>query len=342
MKKQLLGKTQTELKNLVLELGMPAYTSKQLSNWLYVRKVADISEMTDISVKNRDMLSQEYHVGRSLPVSVAESSDGTKKYLFQTEKGYIETVYIPEEDRATLCVSSQIGCKMNCSFCMTGKQGFLGNLSSGDILNQIFSIPESDKLTNVVFMGMGEPFDNTLAVLNCLEIMTATYGMAWSPKRITVSTIGLIPGMKIFLDKSLCHLAISLHTPFSDERLSIMPSQKAYPLEDIIEELKKYDFTHQRRVSFEYIMFAGFNDTMRHARELVRLLAGIECRINLIRFHAIPNVDLKSSDENQMLAFRDYLTDNRITTTIRKSRGEDILAACGMLSTLKMQEEENK
>ena len=337
----LLGKSLEELKELSVQLGMPAFTGKQLVDWIYKKKAVSIDEMSNISARNRALLNEKYIVGRSIPVHESRSVDGTVKYLFKTEAGnFIETVYIPEDDRATLCVSSQVGCKMNCQFCMTGKQGFTANLTPDEILNQVLSIPESDKLTNLVFMGMGEPFDNTLYVLKALELLTADYGYGWSPKRITVSTIGRIPGMKIFLEKSNCHLAVSLHSPFPDERLKIMPIEKAYPAASVLQELKKYDFSKQRRVSFEYIMFDGFNDTIRHAVELVKILKGIDCRVNLIRFHAIPGVDLKTSNEDKMIFFRDYLTNNGVTTTIRKSRGEDIFAACGMLSTVEKNKQE--
>lgn len=330
----LLGKTLNELKSITAEMELPSFAVKQLCEWLYKKKVSDLEQMTNISLKNRTLLAEKFKVGRTAPVQMAESSDGTKKYLFQVDKGFVESVFIPEEDRATLCVSTQVGCKMGCHFCMTGKQGFAGNLSSGDILNQIFSIPESDRLTNLVFMGMGEPMDNTLAVLNALEILTSDYGYAWSPRRITVSSVGLIPGLKVFLEESQCHLAISLHNPISNEREDMMPAQKAYPIKDVMSLLKKYDFSHQRRLSFEYTLFGGKNDTMRHARALVDLIDGMPCRVNLIRFHEIPGADeFKRSTEEQTIWFRDYLNDNRITATIRKSRGEDILAACGMLST---------
>ncbi len=341
MKIPLIGKTLNELKEIVISLNLPSFTAKQITEWLYKKRVFDIEQMTNISVKNRAIISEQFCVGTTAPVEVMESSDGTKKYLFKASKGYVEAVYIPEEDRATLCVSSQVGCKMDCLFCMTGKQGFSGNLSVEEILNQIISIPEADKLTNIVFMGMGEPFDNTLEVLKTLEILTSDYGYAWSPKRITVSTIGLIPGMKVFLEKSNCHLAVSLHNPFHEERLQLMPSEKAYPIQEIVALLKKYDFSHQRRVSFEYIMFKGKNDTMRHMKELAQLLSGLECRVNLIRFHEIPGVDLQTSEDEKMIQFRDYLSANGVTTTIRKSRGEDILAACGMLSTQRRTKESN-
>lgn len=336
----LVGKTLDELKAIVLEQGLPAFTAKQISEWLYKKRVFTIDEMTNISVKNRASLVSKYEVGRTLPVQVAKSEDGTRKYLFKTESGhFIESVYIPEEDRGTLCVSSQVGCKMGCLFCMTGKQGFIAQLSTAEILNQIISIPEAETLTNLVFMGMGEPFDNTLPLLRALEIMTADYGYAWSSRRITVSSIGLIPGMKVFLEKSNCHLAISLHSPFAQERLQLMPIEKTYPLSKVLEELRKHDFSKQRRVSFEYILFDGVNDSMRHAVELVKILKGIDCRVNLIRFHAIPEVDLRSSGVEKMVFFRDYLTNNGVTATIRRSRGEDILAACGMLSTLEKEKE---
>ncbi|OIP83554.1 MAG: 23S rRNA (adenine(2503)-C(2))-methyltransferase [Porphyromonadaceae bacterium CG2_30_38_12] len=334
----LLGKTVEEIKTIVSELGMPAFTAKQITEWIYTKRASSISEMTNISVKNRSILSEKYTVGRQLPAQENASVDGTKKYLFKTESSnFIETVYIPDDDRHTLCVSSQVGCKMNCLFCMTGKQGFTANLTATEILNQILSVPEADKLSNLVFMGMGEPMDNLPNLLRALEILTADYGYAWSPRRVTVSTIGVIPKMKIFLESSKCHLAVSMHSPFAEERLKIMPVQKPYPIHEVIEELKKYDFSHQRRVSFEYIMFNEFNDTMRHAVEMVRLLRGIDCRVNLIRFHAIPGIDLRTSNEEKMIFFRDYLTNNGITTTIRKSRGEDIFAACGMLSTMEKQ-----
>jgi 23S rRNA (adenine2503-C2)-methyltransferase len=361
MKEKLLGKTLEELKTIAIENGLPAFAAKQIADWLYKKKVTFIDEMTNISAANRQKLAEKYEVGAHAPIEELVSEDGTRKYLFASSKpseggglsgistatkrsnispfgeawGGVETVYIPDGDRATLCVSSQVGCKMNCLFCMTGKQGFSANLSAGEIINQIQSIPESDKLTNLVFMGMGEPFDNTLEVMKALEILTSDYGYAMSPRRITVSTIGIIPGMTVFLEKSQCHLAVSLHSPFDQEREMLMPMNKKYSIEEILKVIKKYDFAHQRRVSFEYIMFDGLNDTMRHARELVRLLSGLDCRVNLIRFHAIPGVDLKDSNPEKMIFFRDYLSDNGIITTIRKSRGEDIFAACGMLSSKK-------
>lgn len=332
----LLGKTLEELKNITSELGLPGFTAKQIADWLYKKKVTTIEQMTNLSLKAREALTEKYTIGCAGPSDAQKSIDGTIKYLFKTgENKFIESVYIPTEDRATLCVSSQVGCKMNCLFCMTGKQGFNGNLSSNEIINQIQSIPESDKLTNLVFMGMGEPLDNFDELTKVLQILTAPWGYAWSPKRITVSSIGHKQGLIRLLEETDVHVAISLHSPFPAERLEIMPIEKAFPMLDILALLKQYDFSKQRRLSFEYIVFKGYNDTMRHADELIRLLKGMDCRMNLIRFHAIPNVDLKSSDMRTMEAFRDRLNSKGVICTIRSSRGEDIFAACGMLSTEK-------
>lgn len=287
--------------------------------------------MTNISLKGREALKAEYTVGRHMPIREAVSADGTRKYLFeitnQQSHSFIESVYIPEEDRATLCVSTQAGCKMGCRFCMTGTLGFHGHLSAADILNQIFYFED---LTNIVYMGEGEPMDNIDQVLRSLQIMTADYGCTWSPKRITVSTVG-IPAMKRFIDESDCHLAVSMHNPFPTERAQIMPAEKMMSITEVVDLLKQYDWLHQRRVSFEYICWAGQNDTPRHAKELLRLLKGLNCRINLIRFHEGVNRDFPASNEKTMEWLRDYLTNNNLTTTIRRSRGEDILAACGML-----------
>lgn len=335
-KKHLLGMTLEEIKEVVEECKLPRFAAKQIADWVYKKKVVSVDEMTNISVANRNSLSEKYDIGRSVSIDHQTSVDGTVKYLFKTDaEKLIESVMIPEDDRATLCVSSQVGCKMNCLFCMTGKQGFNGHLSANEILNQIYSVKESDALTNVVFMGMGEPLDNYTQLSKALEIMTSDYGMAWSPKRITVSTTGVTPKLKRFLDESSAHLAVSLHSPFADQRLSIMPAEKAFPLDGVLNMLREYDWSKQRRLSFEYIMFNNFNDSLAHARELIRIIKGLDCRVNLIRFHAIPNVDLKTSDNATMVQFRDFMTSKGVTCTIRSSRGEDIFAACGMLSTEK-------
>lgn len=334
--------TLTELQSVVKNLGMPGFAAKQIASWLYDKKVTEIDEMTNLSLKHRELLKAEYEVGGVPPVDAMHSADGTVKYLYKVgENHFVEAVYIPDDDRATLCVSSQVGCKMNCKFCMTGKQGFTANLTANQILNQISSLPERDKLTNVVMMGMGEPLDNLDEVLRALEILTASYGYGWSPKRITLSTVGLRKGLQRFVEESDCHLAISLHSPFPSQRSELMPAERAFSIVEVVDLLKNYDFSKQRRLSFEYIVFKGVNDSLIYAKELVKLLRGVDCRVNLIRFHAIPDVDLDGADMETMTTFRDYLTSHGLFSTIRASRGEDIFAACGMLSTAK-QEENNK
>lgn len=330
----LFGKTLKELKQVTESLKLPAFTAKQIALWLYKKQVSSIDEMTNLSKDARKKLNELYEIGISLPESVKTSADGTKKYLFATKNNkFIETAFIPEEKRNTLCVSSQVGCKMACTFCMTGKQGFQSHLTTGEILNQLRSIPEVNEVSNIVFMGMGEPLDNLDAVLNTLKILTADYGFEMSPKRINVSTIGVIKGLKEFLLESECNLAVSLHNPFDDERLKLMPVQKTQPIHQVLQIIRDWDFGRNRRVSFEYIMFKGVNDTARHVKELAKILNSIKCRINLIRFHPVPGIEVTGSDDETIFEFQKQLKAKGILTTIRASRGLDIDAACGLLST---------
>ena len=329
----LIGMTLNGLRRVAEDAVLPKFAAGQMARWLYVARVTDIDAMTDISLAGRARLKERYCVGREEPLMRTVSADGTAKYLFRGARDRdIEAVMIPDADRATLCVSSQAGCRMNCSFCMTGRQGFHGNLTACDIINQIMAIPQSRSLTNVVFMGMGEPMDNLPAVLQAIEVLTSPWGLAWSPKRITVSTIGKINEMKTLLDTTKVHLAVSLHSPYPEQRASLMPVERAYHSRDVIALLRQYDFAHQRRLSFEYIMWRGVNDSLRDADALARLLKGLDCRVNLIRFHAIPDSDLSTSSTDTMTAFRDRLNEHGVTATIRTSRGEDIAAACGMLA----------
>lgn len=334
MKESLFGKTLSELQEVVQELGLPKFTAKQITDWLYKKQISSIDEMSNLSLKARELLNERFELGLTAYTKVQASIDGTRKYLFPTvQHKFIETAMIPERDRKTVCVSSQVGCKMGCLFCFTAKQGFQGQLSAGEIINQIRSIDEVNEVSNIVYMGMGEPFDNLDQVLKSLEILTSDWGYAMSPRRITVSTIGIIPGMLTFLEKSDAHLAVSLHTPFHEERQKLMPVQVAYPIEEVVKEIKSWDFGKQRRISFEYIVFEGLNDSQEHVQELARLLSGLRCRINLIRFHPVPGTPLKSPDDATIQRFKDALNNKGILTTIRASRGQDIYAACGLLST---------
>lgn len=332
-KTNLFGLTLADLQQICNDEKMPKFAAKQMADWLYKKRSNSIDEMTNLSLKVREQLKEKYVLDKSLPVDSQTSIDGTKKYLFAVgENEYVESVYIPDKDRATLCISSQIGCKMGCRFCVTGKQGFKGNLAAAQILNQIFSIPESTSLTNIVYMGMGEPFDNFDAVLKSIQVLTSEWGVAMSPRRITVSTVGVIPVIRDFMEKTECHLAVSLHVPFGDKRQELMPMQKPYPHTEILRLLKKYDWSGQRRLSFEYIVFKNFNDDEHSARKLVEILKHLRCRVNLIRFHSSEGVPLEGVADDKMIAFRDYLTNEGIICTIRASRGEDIMAACGLLA----------
>jgi 23S rRNA (adenine2503-C2)-methyltransferase len=338
-KENLYGKTLSELIAVTKRIGLPGFAAKQVSDWLYKKEVDSIESMTNLSKKARELLSVDCVYGLSAPVSYSASTDGTKKYLFNVlNDKYIETAYIPDNERATICLSSQAGCKMGCIFCMTGRQGFQGNLSSNEILNQFRSLPEFKILTNIVYMGMGEPLDNITELLKSLDVLTSDWGYGWSPTRITVSTVGLVNSVKEFLEKSRCHLAVSLHSPFDEERHQLMPVQRTNSVKDVLNVIKSFDFNSQRRVSFEYILFKGLNDSPLHIKELVKILNGIKCRINIIRFHPIPGSPYESPDIETTIKFKEKLNDKGILTTIRSSRGQDIQAACGLLSTL----EQNK
>lgn len=338
-KEKLYGRILEELSAVAKTASLPPYAAKQIAGWLYRRGAPEISGMTDLSLASRTQLEKEYETGLTPPSSVATGSDGTKKYLFPVSSNrFIETAYIPDRDRATVCLSVQSGCRMGCRFCMTARQGFQGNLTTNEILNQFRSIPEHALLSNIVFMGMGEPLDNLGEVLRSLDILTSPWGYGWSPTRITVSTIGITDRIQTYLEETKCHLAVSLHSPFDEERQALMPVQKAHPLKEVLDIIRAFDFGRQRRVSFEYIVFRELNDTPAHVKELVRILNGIRCRINLIRFHNIPGSEFSSPGQLEMEAFRDSLSAKGITATIRASRGEDIGAACGLLSTL----EQNK
>ena len=342
MKPKLLGMSLLQLQEVAADLSLPKFAARQIADWLYAKGIREISGMTNLSNSARKALEERYQIGHTTYTEKFISSDGTKKYIFPTSIAgrYIETVMIPEYDddhgremgRATICVSSQVGCRMNCSFCMTGRSGYYGQLTTAEIISQFMNIDETPELTNAVFMGMGEPLDNWEEVSRVLQILTSDWGFGWSPKRITLSTVGVLPNLKSFLDDFKCHLAVSLHTPFDEERAALMPVQKAFKLEDVISLIRSYDFTGQRRVSFEYIMFSGVNDTKRHTDALIKMLSGLECRINLIRFHSIPGSSLQSSPRKRIDDFKARLNNAGIVTTLRASRGEDIMAACGLLA----------
>ncbi|MDR0972020.1 MAG: 23S rRNA (adenine(2503)-C(2))-methyltransferase RlmN [Bacteroidales bacterium] len=343
MKEPLLGKTLKELEDICLENKMPKFNAKQIASWLYKSDVNEICQMTNLSLKTREVLSERYSIGKIPHIKEMESKDATVKYLYKyDETTFVETVIIPDKARQTLCISSQGGCKMNCLFCATGKQGFQRNLTSGEIINFVASLPEKEDLSNIVFMGMGEPLDNFNEVVKAIEILTSQWGYAISPRRITLSTCGILPKLIDFIEKTECHIAISMHNPFHEERLRIMPIEKTYPIEEICNMLRNYNWYAQRRLTFEYILFERENDTYFHAKEISRLLRGLNARVNLIPYNPTPNSPFKGASQERMLQFQEELEKFHLITTIRKSKGEDILAACGLLSTKNLEENSSK
>lgn len=332
-KTHLLGMTLEELLDVAAENGLPKFAASQMASWLYDKRVGSIDEMTNLSKKARATLAEKYDVGIAAPKTASRSVDGTVKYLFEGAGGCdIEAVYIPDGERATLCVSSQAGCKMGCKFCMTGRQGYHGNLTARDIINQVMSVEGSEGLTNIVFMGMGEPMDNLTEVMKAIEVLTSPWGLAWSPKRITVSSIGKLDALRKLIAGTKVHVAISVHSAIPAQRRSLMPVEQAWHIKDVMDEMRRHDFAHQRRLSVEYIMWKGVNDSLSHADALLRLIEGTSARVNLIRYHAIPGFEGQPATQQAMEAFRDHLNKAGVTATIRASRGEDIAAACGMLA----------
>lgn len=334
MKKYLFGKTLNELQILVENFNQKKFVAKQIAEWLYKKDITKIEDMTNLSKSFREELAKEYSVGLQPYIKVLTSKDGTKKYLFQySDDVFVEAVSIFDKERVTLCISTQAGCKMNCDFCATGKQGFQRNLTTNEILNIFRSIDEFSSIKNIVYMGMGEPLDNYAEVKKSLEILCSDYGYGFSPHRITVSTAGFLPLLEKFLTETEVDVAISLHNPIPEERQKIMPIEKAYPIEKTIRILKHFDWTKQRHLTFEYIVFDSLNNEPKHVNVLAKLLNGLSCRINLIPFNTMPNTIYKGVTIEQMSNFKNLLNKKGILTTIRVSKGQDIMAACGLLST---------
>jgi 23S rRNA (adenine2503-C2)-methyltransferase len=352
----LFGLTPKELKPIVESLSMKGFAAEQLARWMYARRAQSFGEMTDLPLAARRRLSEEYSLDFGLPAKRSASADGTVKYLFRAGDSkraaepsepsaarpprfveapprFVEAAYIPTDDRKTLCVSTQAGCRMGCLFCMTGKQGLQGHLSASEILSQVRGIPESAALTNVVYMGMGEPLDNLENVLRSLEILTSDWGFGFSSQRVTLSSVGLLPALEEFFRRSKVRFALSLHSPFEEERRSLMPVQNVHALSQVLAFLKEAQRTDARRITIEYILFEGVNDSPRHRRELVRILRGLKTRVNLIHYHAIPGSPLRGSSDRVLAEFQEALVSNGISASVRRSRGEDIQAACGLLST---------
>lgn len=339
--KALFGKTLSELQDITRQLNLKPFVAKQLTDWLYKQGVDKIESMTNISLKTRQLLIEEgYCIGLQPYKKKFLSQDGTKKYLFEySDNVFIEAVSIFDNDRTTLCISSQAGCKMNCAFCATGKQGFQRNLSANEILNIYRSVDEFKMINNIVFMGMGEPLDNYQQVNQSIDILTSDYGYALSPHRITLSSAGYIPFLRKIIENTNVNIAISLHNAIAEQRQQIMPIEKAYPIKDVVDILKDYNWKGQRTLTFEYILFENLNSTNLHIKALCQLLNGLACKINLIKFHTIEGTPFVGASRQQIEAFAQKLQSKGFNARIRASKGEDILAACGLLSTKELNQQ---
>ncbi len=334
VKNCLCGITPDELDGLMISDNYDSGMSVRILKKLYKKRPAAISDITNVSKKLKDILTEIACTGILYPVSTQVSDDKTKKYLFRTEDGKeFETVFIPDKKRKTICVSTQSGCKMGCRFCVTARYGFRGNLSSREILSQIIGIPEAEGITHIVFMGMGEPMDNLDNVLKACEIITAEWGLSISRRNVTVSTVGITPGVRRFLETSDCNLTLSLHSPFGDERQENIPVEKVYPVNEIINLMKNFTVRNKRRLSISYIMLNELNDTDRHLNALIELFKGSVIRINLLPYHQSGDENFEPSTSERMDYFKHKLVESGISASIRKSRGEDITAACGLLAS---------
>ena len=330
----LLGKTLTELQQVVADLGLPKFTGKQIAQWLYQKDITEINEMTNLSKVAREKLSEKYCFGTSAHSKVDTSVDGTKKYLYPTSNdNFIESAYIPDKERATLCVSSQVGCKMGCLFCMTARMGFNGHLSAGDIINQVRSLPERQNLTNIVYMGMGEPLMNFDNVVSAVRLMMEDNAYGLSKRRVTLSTAGVVPAIDKLKEVTDVSLAISLHAPNDELRDQLVPINKRYPIKELIAACNRYlDNLNDRRViTIEYTLIDGVNDLPAHARELGKLLKQVPCKLNLIPFNPFPNSGYQRPSEESIQLFKQLMLKAGVLTTVRRTRGDEIDAACGQL-----------
>ncbi len=333
-KTNIVGLSAQQIHHFIVDWGFSYANAVNISNNIYKKRVTDISQLSKIPKKLKLKLIETVNPGTISPILIELSTDKTIKYLFRTAAGKeFETVYIPDGKRNTVCVSTQSGCRMGCPFCVTAGYGFRGHLSAGEIVNQVISIPDAHKITHVVFMGMGEPMDNLENVLKACEIITAEWGLSISPRNVTVSTIGLIPGVDKFLLESDCNLTLSLHTPFPEERKLIVPAENHYPVHNVLELMKNFPLKKKRRLSVAYVMIKNLNDTDSHLDELIKMLIGTKIRVNLLPYHPARDNSGESSSAERMQYFKHNLVISGISASIRKSRGVDISAACGLLAS---------
>jgi len=332
----LKGMDRAEIEAFVQSLGLEAFRGKQVFRWIYQEWALDFSPMTDISKPVRLRLSGAAFISELERVRMLESVDRSTKFIFKLAGGpHIESVLIPETDRVTLCVSSQAGCPAKCAFCATGQLGYKRNLKAGEIVDQFIHAQKVSKrrISNVVFMGMGEPMLNLDNVLKACRILNDDYGPALSQKKITISTVGIVRGMRKFVVvANKLGLALSLHSADENIRQSIMPVAKKNPLADIMVEAKRYTELTRRRISFEYLLLGGINDSISDAKELVKIIQGIPCKINLMRYNPVEGLPFKRPLEKDVIRFQEYLNPRVYAVTVRESRGADIKGACGQLA----------
>jgi 23S rRNA (adenine2503-C2)-methyltransferase len=342
-KKNLCGLTAEEIFGIIIQGGYEFRHAVTIAHLIYKKRTADFSKFNRLPKKLLEFIDRNTATIISEPVASEVSADRSVKYLFRNRSGIqYETVYIPDGKRNTVCVSTQSGCRMGCPFCMTAKYGFHGNLAAGDILTQILGLPHAGNVTHIVFMGMGEPLDNIESVLQACRIMTAEWGMAVSPRNITISTVGIAQGVRRFLDESGCNLTLSLYSPFDEERARVIPAERKHPVSEILEIIRNYPVRKRRRLSIAYVMIREVNDTDRHLAGLIKLLKDTGIRVNLLPYHPVKDDPLSSSPEERIMVFKHNLVMSGISASVRKSRGADISAACGLLATgLKQEEEEN-
>ncbi len=329
---------QESLRAFIQRLEMPRYRANQIAEWLYRHHADSLDQMTNVSLTDRRRIAELAEVRVSSPTDCKVSADGTKKYAFTTDGGdVVESALIPEGERMTLCISSQVGCRVGCTFCATGAMRLRGNLSAGEILNQYRSIPEREHITNVVYMGMGEPLDNLNAVVDSVELLTSPHGYGLSNRRVTLSTVGKPAPLARLLKRCDVRLAVSLHTPFQQQRRELMPGTRGYDLNELVAMLRERAREDRRRVSFEYVMLHDINDSLSHADATAQLLSGMHTRVNLIPFHPWPGNDMQPSSPARIERFRAQLERHGLTATVRATRGLDIEAACGLLATRRPQ-----
>jgi len=336
MKVDLKGLNAHETETWVKGLGLEKYRAGQIRHWIFNRLISDFNEMTNVSATVKELLREKANLDHLTTVTIQESSDTTKKFLFRLNDGqHIETVLIPEKDHFTLCISSQVGCAMGCRFCLTGAQGFTRNLTPSEIIEQVIqvkrSMEEPGLLTNIVFMGMGEPLANYLGVTGAIGNLIASDGMNYSHRRVTLSTCGIVPMIRRLGTDTKVSLAVSLNAADDRTRDFLMPVNKTYNLKSLISACRDFPIASRKMITFEYILMKGVNDRPEDAKRVCRLLSGLRSKINLIPFNECPGIDLKTPDIDDIIRFQGILADNKFTAIIRKSKGRDISAACGQL-----------